>query len=265
MSTENRFIKSLFKKLSIRYSTNKAENECNAKEEEEQLGKRSVRFCNNVSVIEYNREVVVPTDEIWYSPDDINQFQTDICDFVQSLRKQKVYDFYNNESLELLLTTTPSNNKHHRNKQTKRGSNNSNGFSIRGIEYLIDGKKLQIKNMRIDEGVKAVLNEQKKQQQQQRKGKKRSQKTMKKDKQIFVLDFKAISECYIENSQTVECQKEANERGMQNMLDIMSMNNKIVPNLAKLIVRSATTPAARSIVAQRNRRVAARAVAWQKY
>jgi len=163
MNIENNLIKKVFNRLSRGNSMNKDDTKC--KRKEEQIGKRRVRFCNDVSVLEYVKEVV-PNDEIWYSPEDVKQFQTEICNFVKSLRKQKVYDFYNNESLELLFTTTyttsPSNNKHHPNKQTKSGSNNSNVFSIRGIEYLIDDKILRMKNNRIDQGILAVLSEQKK-------------------------------------------------------------------------------------------------------
>jgi len=267
MNIENNLIKKVFNRLSRGNSMNKDDTKC--KRKEEQIGKRRVRFCNDVSVLEYVR-IVVPNNEIWYSPEDVKQFQTEICDFVKSLRKQKVYDSYNNESLELLFTTTyttsPSNDKHHPNKQTKSGSNNSNVFSIRGIEYLIDDKILRMKNNRIDQGILAVLSEQKKQQQQQqRKSKKRLQSMMKSNKIVFVLDCNAISACYIKNGCSVECQKEGNERGMQNVLDTMSMNNKIVPHLSKLTGRSASTPAARNIVAQRNRRATTRAMTLQKY
>merc|ERR1712176_402825 len=99
-----------------------------------------------------------------------------------------------------------------------------NGNTIRGLEYLIDGNKVQAKMKRINEGIRAVLNEQKKQQQQQQERKKRARfhnviKKYKKDLKC-AFDFDAISECYKKKGCTAETQKEAYQRGSINYQDI---------------------------------------------
>merc|ERR1712032_46480 len=86
----------------------KVESRCDTTNER-QIGKRTVRFCTNSSHVEYKTEIV-PPNELWYSEHEIQQFQVDVCNIVESLRKQKIHDFYNYDTLELLLTETYNSN-----------------------------------------------------------------------------------------------------------------------------------------------------------
>lgn len=178
-----------------------------------------VRFNEDVKTLENSTPENISNDEIWYSIDDINQMQSQTCDFIQILRRKRTDDF---ESLELWLSSI--NTRQHRflpNRPKYGNSGVNDGNTIRGIEYLIDENKLRTKKKRIHEGVKTVLNEQKKQQQQQqeRKGRGRFHDIIRKYKKCDLdlkcaLDCDAIAECYIEKGCTIECQEEAYDRGM---------------------------------------------------
>jgi len=219
-----------------------------------------VKFNKNVKTLEYSNPLDFSTDEIWYSVHDINRMHEQTCDFVQSLRKKRTNNF---ESLELLLTIHSSSmsNKYLLNKQ--RGRNTSDGIdnSIRGIEYLIDENKLRIKKKRIGEGVWTVLNEQKKQQQQQQQQQQKKRmgrihdilrKSKKHDLDFkCTLDFDTIAGCYIEKGCTVECRKEAYERGIIHFQDTKP-EKRATNKTSKFRARNNITPLNQRIT-QRNR------------
>merc|ERR1711933_112290 len=157
----------------------------------------AVRFNMNLEIFE--AKITLNDDEkdalLWYSRDEIKSMKSQMCIFVEQMKKKQICRHYDNVTLERMLEKYDG---------TK--------YSLQGIEALIDDdvKCQRITNIR--NGIKAVLREQQKSYNKKRIRLGRRQEKYGRNNDEII---NTIASCYIEGGNTVLCQQEAHSRGIE--------------------------------------------------
>jgi len=164
---------------------------------------RTVRFNRKCETFEIENNSSNDTTLLWYSVNEINDMKSKISIFAEHIRKKQICHHYDNRSLEKMLNN-------YNNKDSAKDY-----YTIQGIESLVDCDKERTRSNNIKQGVNAVLRLQHKMKPQKRIIIRRNRQNKKKSFEEENKKNIAIANCYARNGNTIQCQEEANARGIE--------------------------------------------------
>jgi len=164
---------------------------------------RNVRFNRKCETFEIENNSSSDSTLLWYSVNEVNDMKSQISIFAEHIRKKQICHHYDNQSLEKMLNN-------YKNKESAKDY-----YTIQGIESLVDCDKQRARSNNIKQGINAVLREQHKMKPKKKIRIRRNRQNKKKSLEEDNKKINAIAICYARNGNTIQCQEEANARGVE--------------------------------------------------